>query len=437
MAKTVVMPQMGYDMDAGTLLRWLKQEGERVARGEPIAEIETDKVNLEIESFEEGVVRKHLVAEGQTVPVGEPIAIVGEPDEPIDLPAAAGAPRAAPAAAQASAPAAPGPADGVASAPQPEPVSQVAERAPGERVRASPLVRRLAAEHGIDLRTITGTGPGGRIVKEDILPLIGRPAELAAPAAPAPVAAPAAVAAAPAAPTAEAALPGMPPSEVRDLSRMRKTIARRMTESFQAPHFYVTTTVDMGAALAFREQVNEQLEPEQKVSINDLIVKATALALRKFPMLNASFAGEQVRIYQRIDIAIAVAVEGGLISPFIPDTDHKTLGEIARISKDLIERARSGGLRPEEYQGGTFTISNLGMYDVESFIAVINPPQAGILAVGSIRKEPVYREGTFVPVDLMRITISADHRVTDGAEAARFLAEVRRYLETPMLLAVS
>lgn len=214
-------------------------------------------------------------------------------------------------------------------------------------------------------------------------------------------------------------------------------VARRMTESFQAPHFYVTTTVDMGAALALREQINEQVEAEQKVSVNDLIVRATALALRKFPMLNASFAGDQVRVYERIDIAIAVAVEGGLITPFIPDTDRKSLGEIATITKDLIQRAREGGLRPEEYQGGTFTISNLGMYDVESFIAVINPPQAGILAVGSIRKEPVYQDGVFVPVDLMRITISADHRVTDGAEAARFLAEVKRYLEKPMLLAIS
>lgn len=443
MAKTVVMPQMGYDMDAGTLLRWLKQEGERVERGEPIAEIETDKVNLEIESFESGVVRKHLVSEGATVPVGQAIAIVGDPDEPIDVPETPAQTEAT--VPEAGTPAAPSPTDGVREAPQPEPqpqpVAQVVERAPGERVRASPLVRRLAAEHGIDLSTVAGSGPGGRIVKEDIMPLIGRPAAPAAapePAAPAePAAAPAAPAAPVAAPAAVAAPPGAPPSELRDLSRMRQTIARRMTESFQAPHFYVTTTVDMGAALALREQINEQVEAEQKVSVNDLIVRATALALRKFPMLNASFAGDQVRVYERIDIAIAVAVEGGLITPFIPDTDRKSLGEIATITKDLIQRAREGGLRPEEYQGGTFTISNLGMYDVESFIAVINPPQAGILAVGSIRKEPVYQDGVFVPVDLMRITISADHRVTDGAEAARFLAEVKRYLEKPMLLAIS
>lgn len=230
-----------------------------------------------------------------------------------------------------------------------------------------------------------------------------------------------------------------PESELRELSRMRKTIARRMTESFQAPHFYVTATVEMGKALDFRRQINEQVEGPQKVSVNDLIVKAAALGLRKFPNLNASFAGEQVRLYQRIDVAMAVAVEGGLISPFIPDTDHKPLGQIAAMSKNLIERARNGGLKPEEYQGGTFTVSNLGMYDVESFIAVINPPQAAILAIGTIKKEPVWGvdEDEFVPRDIMRLTISADHRVTDGAEAARYLTEVKRLLEKPMLLAVS
>lgn len=319
------------------------------------------------------------------------------------------------------------------------PSDQVVERAPGERVRASPLVRRLAAEHGIDLTTVRGTGPGGRIVKDDIMPLLGRPQPTPAPAPEAPAAAPAAPAApAPAAaPMAATAPAGAPESELVDLPRIRQTIARRMTESFQAPHFYITNTVDMGKALAFREEINAQVDGPQKVSVNDLIVKAVALALRKFPSLNASFAGDQVRLYKRIDVGIAVALDGGLITPVIPDTDNKSLGAIAAMSKDLIERARGGGLRPEEYQGGTFTVSNLGMYGVESFVAVINPPQAAILAIGTINKEPVYRDGEFVPVDIMRMTISADHRVTDGAEAARFLAEVKRYLEKPMLLAVS
>lgn len=441
MAKTVVMPQMGYDMDAGTLLRWLKQEGETIGRGEPIAEIETDKVNLEIESFDGGIVHKHLVTEGETVPVGQPIAIIGEPGEVIDepsKPASAGA-----ATSQASQPAAPAATNGVQSTTTLDGTTdQVFERAPGERVRASPLVKRLAAEHGINLHAIRGTGPGGRIVKADILPHVGRPAATPIPPTLAP-SAPEVGRVAPAAQVAPRPAPSVAPvaspaSETRDLTRIRKTIARRMSESFQqAPHFYITMPVDMGKALRLRQEINEQVEAPQKVSINDLVVKASALALRKFPVLNASYAGESIQVHQRIDISIAVALEEGLISPFISDTDHKPLGEIAAASKDLIERARNGGLTPEEYQGGTFTISNLGMYGIESFSAIINPPQVAILAVGGITKEPVYQDDQFVPADIMRVTISADHRVTDGAEAARFLAELKHLLESPMLLVVS
>lgn len=423
MAKPIVMPQMGYDMTEGTILRWLKREGDRVERGEPIAEIETDKVNLEIESFESGVLLKLVAQEGQTIPVGQPIAIVGEPGEQVE---AASAPAAA---------AADGKARRQEKADQPvgAPVAPTAEavagRAPGERVRASPLVRRLAAEHGIDLSQLRGSGPGGRIVKEDILPLIGRPAA-------APAAAPRPEVEAPPAPV----IPGLPEFELVDLSRMRQTIARRMAESHQqAPHFYVTTVVEMDAALALRKQINEQVDDEaEKVSITDMLVKACALALRKHRGLNASFAGTQLRVYKRIDIAIAVAVENGLITPYIVDADHKPLGEIARLSKDLINRARAGELRPEEYQGGTFTISNLGMYGlVEHFTAVINPPQAAILAVGSIIKEPVYRaDGELVPSQRMRLTLATDHRVADGVAAAQFLSEVKHLLEHPMLLLV-
>jgi pyruvate dehydrogenase E2 component (dihydrolipoamide acetyltransferase) len=440
MAKTVVMPQMGYDMDAGTLLRWLKQEGETIDRGEPIAEIETDKVNLEIEAFDGGVVHKHLVTEGETVPVGEPIAIIGEPGEVIDEPSIPAAAEAA--ASQPSQPATPAATNGAGTTTLDGTADQVFERAPGERVRASPLVKRLAAEHGIDLHAIRGTGPGGRIVKADILPHVGRPATTPVPSAPAP-SAPEVGRVAPVTQVAPAPAPivapvASPTSETRDLTRIRKTIARRMSESFQqAPHFYITMPVDMGKALRLRQEINEQVEAAQKVSINDLVVKATALALRKFPVLNASFAGESIQIHQRIDISIAVAIEEGLISPFIPDTDHKPLGAIAAASKDLIERARHGGLKPEEYQGGTFTISNLGMYGIESFSAIINPPQVAILAVGSVTKEPIYQDGQFVPADIMRVTISADHRVTDGAEAARFLAELKHLLEQPMLLVVN
>jgi pyruvate dehydrogenase E2 component (dihydrolipoamide acetyltransferase) len=316
----------------------------------------------------------------------------------------------------------------------------VLERAPGERVRASPLVRRLAAEHGIDLSRVRGSGPGGRIIKVDITPLIGQP-QPAPSTVPAPQAAPsqAAPAAQPeAAPALAAAAAGMPEFEVRDLSRIRRTIARRMAESFQqAPHIFITMKIDMGKAMELREQVNAQVDDPQKVSVNDLVLKATALALRKFPMLNASFAGEQVRVYKRIDVGFAIALEGGLISPFIPDADNKPLGQLAAMTKDLVRKAREGGLKPEEYQGGTFTVSNLGMYGVDEFQAVINPPQAAILAVGTISKEPVFRDGQFKPADIMKVTVSADHRVTDGAEVARYMQELKRLLETPMLLLVS
>jgi pyruvate dehydrogenase E2 component (dihydrolipoamide acetyltransferase) len=435
MAKEVLMPRMGYDMDEGTLLRWLKGIGDTIERGEPIAEIETDKTNLEIESFEGGVIHKFLIEEGDTVPVGQAIAIVGEAGEEIadDAPAASAPEPAAPEpepTAEAEEPAVTASSNGAA-----QQQTQQIDRKPGERVRASPLVRRLAAEHGLDLQQIGGTGPGGRIIKDDVLPLIGKPQAPAAQpqAAPATQEAPA--------PAAEAFSQDGVEADIQDLSRLRKTIARRMTESFtQQPHFYVSNAIDMGKAMELRKQINAEVEDDQqKVSVNDLIVKATALALRKFPMLNATYAGDQVKVFKRIDINIAIAVENGLVSPFIPDADNKPIGQIAAISKDLAKRAREGGLTPEEYQGGTFTTSNLGMFDVDRFIAIINPPQAGILAIGSIKTEAVWDEEReeFAPKQIMNATISADHRVTDGVAAAEFLQEVKRLLQNPMLLLVS
>jgi pyruvate dehydrogenase E2 component (dihydrolipoamide acetyltransferase) len=440
MAKEVLMPRMGYDMDEGTLLRWLKQVGDSVERGEPIAEIETDKTNLEIESYESGVIHQLLIEEGQTVPVGQAIAVVGAPGEEVAESEATAEKEAEPAetpATEAARPAAP---QATANGAEQQPAPQVVDREPGERIRASPLVRRLAAEHDIDLSQVRGTGPGGRIVKDDVMPLVGRPAAEPAEKAEEPEAAPQPVAA-----TAEPRpTPALGPdgveSEVLDLPRIRRTIGRRMSESFtQAPHFYVTSSVDMGKALELRKQINSEVEDEQKVSVNDLVVKAVALALRKFPMLNAAYQDGQVRLFKRIDVNIAIGIEGGLISPFIPDTDNMPLGQIAARSKDLIRRARDGKLTPEEYQGGTFTTSNLGMFDVDYFTAIINPPQAAILAVGTIQKSPVWddEDEEFVPKDMMKITISADHRVTDGIGAAEFLREVKRLLEQPMLLLVS
>ena len=467
---TVIMPKMGDGMDEGTLLRWLKEVGQDVTEGEPIAEIETDKVSIEIEATEGGVFTKMLVGEGDTVPVGTPIATIGEEavtgaaDDataaepaaaeaaPVDAEAAtttngrepakreeAAVARAAPAEAtqSAAAPVSQPPTADDAKSEQQEGAAPAAGS--GERLRASPLVKRLAAEHGIDLQGVAGSGPGGRIVKDDISHLLTG----ASPAAAAPAAEPAAEAPADAAPTRQAAAPAAgstrPPGTPRELSRIRRSTGRRMAESKRnAPHFYVTSEVDMAPAAAFREQVNSQVTDDaSQVSFNDLIVKACALALRDFPNLNTSYEDDRLIDHPSIDINVAVAIEGGLIAPFIPNADEKSLGTIARMAKDLIGRARNGGLTPEEFQGGTFTVSNLGMYDVEEFIGVINPPQAAILAVGSIKETPVVASGKIVVGQRMNITLSADHRVSDGAEVARCLQAIKHFLENPMLLALS
>jgi pyruvate dehydrogenase E2 component (dihydrolipoamide acetyltransferase) len=453
---TVIMPKMGDGMEEGTLLRWLKAVGDEIEAGDPIAEIETDKVTIEIEAADSGKLTQTLVAEGATVPIGTAIATIGEEvaaeaaapaaqPEPVAV-AAAPAQQAAPAAPveqPAPAPAAPTPSVTIGGVSEETGVT----RGSGERLRASPLVKRLAAEHEIDLAGIAGTGPGGRIVKDDLTPYLtgAKPKPVAAPAAapapalqPEPVAATAAPAAKPAA-AAPVTPAGRPAGVARDLSRIRKTTGKRMAESKQAiPHFYVTSTIDMAAAIAFREQVNAQIEdPASKVSYNDLVIKAAALSLREFPNLNSSLEGETLYDHANIDINIAVAIDGGLIAPFVADADQKSLGTIARSAKDLIKRAREGGLQPAEYQGGTFTISNLGMYDVSEFIAIINPPQAAILAIGSIAELPVVKDGELTVGHRMKISLSVDHRVSDGAEAALFLASVKKYLQNPMLLALS
>ncbi len=450
---TMIMPKMGDGMEEGTLLRWLKQVGEEITAGDPIAEIETDKVSLEIEATESGTFSKSLVEEGATVPIGTPIALIGE-EAPADAPAEAAAPAAAAAAAAPEPAAASANGHAPAAAPEPVPAAapvaaaaapQVVDRAPGERLRASPLVRRLAEEHDLDLSQIAGSGPGGRIVKDDVMPFVSgeKPAprrDPAAAVAAAPAAAPApAQAAAPVAAPVYAAPAGRPDGEVREMSRIRKTTGKRMSEAKQViPHFYVTVEVDMGAAVAFREQINAQIEEKEgKVSFNDFVVKAAALALREYPNLNQSLNGDTLYTHANIDVNLAVAIEGGLIAPFIPDADQKSLGTIARMSKDLAGRARNGGLLPEEYQGGTFTISNLGMFDVDEFIAIINPPQAAILAVGSIREQPVVVDGELAVGHRMKLSLSADHRITDGAEVARFLGVVKKFLQNPVLLAIS
>jgi len=450
----VIMPKMGDAMEEGTLLKWLKNPGDEVAEGDPIAEIETDKVTLEIEASEAGFLTNTLVEEGDTVPIGTAVATIGGEDEvgqgapatagvePDEAPVADDAPVSAAAdqdqeveqgagdttqeAASSDAAAAPAQADSLAATPQP------VERAEGERLRASPIVKRLAGEHDIDLNQVNGTGPGGRIVKADIADFVSGAKQ--APQAAAPAASSTQQASAQAAPT-QAASKGA----AVNVSKMKQRTGERMTESKRdIPHFYVSTVVDMTAAMNFRTQSNASLEESGgKVSVNDLIVKATALALVDNPTINRSYVDGQLLQHETIDINMAVAVDGGLIAPFVPNADQKSLGSIARIAKDLGGRAREGGLKPEEYQGGTFTISNLGMFDVDEFIAVINPPQAAILAVASVREQPVVRDGRIVVGQQMKLTLAADHRALDGAEVAIFLQSVKRYLEHPMLLALS
>ncbi len=422
MATTVTMPKMGFDMVEGKLLRWLKKVGEPVKAGEPLAEIETEKVNIEFEAPASGVLKAVLIAEGTTVPVGTPIAIVAAPDELVESPTAAPAaperpPRPTPAPAAPSAPLSPAPAPaGALTLP------------PSGRVKASPLARRLAREAGIDLREIPGTGPGGRVVKRDV----DRYLQARAPAV-APLPPPAAVPIPTPAPTpAPAPVPTAVP-----VSPLRQAIARRTTASKQtAPHFYVTVEVDMGEAMAWRARINEALGERGKLTVNDMVVKAAALALREFPALRSSYQESGIIRHEAIHIGIAVALEEGLITVVLRDADRKPLAQIARESKELVERARSGRVRPEDVEGSVFTVSNLGMFDVEHFIAIINPPEAAIMAVGSVREVPVVKNGQLAIGQRMKVTVSADHRVTDGAEVARFLQAFRRYLENPLLLLV-
>ncbi|MGH2349617.1 MAG: dihydrolipoamide acetyltransferase family protein [bacterium] len=397
----VIMPKMGDAMTEGKVLRWMKRPGDPVAKGEPIAEIETDKVNVDLEAEDGGVLLQIVVGEGETVDVGSTIAVIGKPGQKVE-------PRAKPEPAKAE-PQPPRPAAAPAAA-------QAAKT--DERVKASPVARKLAADSGIELSTIRGTGPDGRITKEDVEAAVatGRPAP---PATPAPV-------------------PAGAEYDEQPLTKIRQTIAKRMLDSKQqAPHFYVTITVAMDEALRVRRQLNTAATDQGKISVNDLVLRAAALALRSFPNLNAAFVDGRLRRHRRINLAVAIALPDGLIAPVIHDVDRKSLAEIADAAKSLGERARSGRLRGEDYEGGTFTVSNLGMYDVDNFVAIINPPHAAILAVGSAQPRPVVRNGQVTAATTMTLTISADHRVTDGAEAARFLGEVKRLLENPVLLLTS
>ena len=492
MATELNMPQMGYDMQEGTLVRWLKAVGDEVSLGDPVAEIETDKAVVEFESTAEGVLLELLVEEGTTVAVGEVIALVGAAGEDVaveDSPAV----------------------DAVEPEEASEPDDSEEEAVPMEReeppqtaiplpasasgIRVSPVARRLAAERGIDLTTIEGTGPGGRILREDVIAAadaaalapepeadgFGEPDEVGAshpeevvaeadaevaeePVAEADaevveevVAEPDAevveeVVAEPDAEVAEEVVAepdavedeepvdhpevavGLPDG-VTPLSRMRQQIARVTTTSKTTiPHFYVTTDIDMTESMALRRQINDSLEGEMRVSVNDLVIKACVGALKRHPNLNSTFTDEGIRVHESINIGIAISVEDGLIMPAILDCADKSLSEISAASQDLALRSQSGTLQPDEYTGGTFSISNMGMFDVTSFVAIIQPPQAAVLAVGTVQKRPVVQGGEIVVRAMMSATLSVDHRVSDGAEGAQFVADVKRQLESPLRL---
>jgi pyruvate dehydrogenase E2 component (dihydrolipoamide acetyltransferase) len=428
MATEILMPALSPTMEEGTLAKWLVKEGDVVRSGQILAEIETDKATMEFEAVDEGIIGKLLVAEGTAgVKVNTPIAILVEDGETVG-----------------TAPAPTKPVAATAAAPVPAPVAAASPTAPtptGVRVFASPLARRIAAEKGLDLTTVAGSGPHGRIVKADVAGL-ARPASIAA----APVAA--------AAPMAQQtpSLPSVATSataeavarmfadrnyEVVQLDGMRKTIATRLTEAKQTiPHFYLRRSVQLDALLAFRETLNKQLESRSiKLSVNDFIIKACALALQQVPDANAVWAGDRIFRLKPSDVAVAVAIEGGLFTPVLRDAHQKSISTLSAEMKDLAARARTRKLAPHEYQGGSFAISNLGMFGIENFDAVINPPHGSILAVGAGLKTPVVaKDGTITVATVMSMTLSVDHRVIDGALGAEFLKAIIENLENPVAM---
>jgi pyruvate dehydrogenase E2 component (dihydrolipoamide acetyltransferase) len=496
MATQVVMPKLSPTMEEGQLSRWLKKEGEKVSIGEPLAEIDTDKATMEAQALASGVLRKILVEEGSTVPLGAIIAIIGEPDEDISglvseaaSPAsqaenkeriedstqgrAYGAPdelaQVVPGGERTQATVKGAPIDGDVGGQPSTPVDAGVEKQPSEvsaqpataggaeqaqgngrgaqqpggRLIVSPIAARMAAEAGINLQTLSGSGPGGRIVKRDIEEAIShastqpateaRQQPAATPQAEQPRAAAAVAQQAPQ-PYTSPAVEGASPYRDEPLTTMRATIAKRLVSSIgPVPHFFLTTEIEMDRAAELRRQLNE-LDAELKVSINDLIIKVIAAALIQHPAVNASFQEKAIRHYERADIGVAVAVEEGLITPVIRAANTKSLGQISREVRELAERARARRLKPEEYTGATFSISNLGMFGIDEFTAVINPPEGGILAVGAMQPKPVVRDGEIVVRQMMRVTMSCDHRVIDGATGAKFLQTVKKILENPLFL---
>ena len=438
MATQVVMPKLSPTMEEGQLARWLKKEGDKVSMGEPLAEIDTDKATMEMQALSNGVLRKILIQEGESAPLGQPIAIIGEADEDIsDLlkTASAAKPAQATAAPEKLPESDAAPVVEATPRDQGEPAPSTStdakkpqgSAAPTGRILISPIAARMAAEAGLDLQSLRGSGPGGRIVKSDI-----EAAKTQKPAAPARKLPPLSALRT----TQPGAVHG--PSAYRDepLSEMRRTIARRLVSSLgPIPHFFLTSEIDMERAADTRRSINE-LYPDAKVSINDLIIKVAAVTLIQHPQVNASFQDKTVRYYEHADIGVAVATENGLITPIVRAAELKSLVEIAGEVHALAERARARKLKPEEYTGATFSISNLGMFGIEEFTAVINPPEGAILAVGAMAPKPVARDNQIAIRQTMRVTMSCDHRVIDGAVGAKFLQTFKQIMENPLYLFV-
>ncbi len=422
MAETINMPKLGFDMAEGTLVRWVKQVGENINKGDVLAEIETDKATVEVESPAGGVVLQLIVNQGDVVPVNAPIAVVGVAGEKVDAPLVeSGKQKADVKSDEKPAPQPQGKTDSAPQAlstPQP-PVSSLQS----PEIKASPLAKKIARDNNINLAQLQGTGPGGRVVRKDVESALsgGQMSKVS---------------------SLQSPISSLPivishEDEVVQLTKLRQAIARRMTESkTSVPHFYVSHEYKMDAVMAMRKQINEYLPDNEKLSVNDFIVKAVALALREFPNLNATFAGDKVVRHGAVNVGVAVAVTGGLLTVVTKNTDQLPLRQISGDVKQKVARARDGKVKPDDIEGSTFSISNLGMYDVENFIAIVNPPEAAILAVGSAREVPVVDNGEIKAGWRMKATVSVDHRVSDGAEAAQFMQSLAKYLETPALMLV-
>ena len=439
MAEVVNMIALSPTMDEGTLAEWRKSEGDEIAEGEVLADVETDKATMEMESWYDGTLLKLLAEPNDAVAVGDPIAIIGQPDEDIsDLLADLESGGGGAAQAEAPEPQESEPADEAEAEPadeaEAEPTGAPAADKSNGRLRASPLARRIAADKGVELGNIAGSGPSGRIIRQDVETYIEEgPSEPAAPAAEAPAAPKVEV------PAEITEAPDLPGEEV-PLSQMRKTIAKRLRASWQTtPHFALTVDIDMAETMARRSTINDELEAagrETKLSVNDFIVKAAAEALVEYPKVNVSFQGDHLVQFDPVNVGVAVAVEDGLVTPTIRDADQKSLSRISSETRELARKARDKELMPEDYADGTFTVSNLGMFGIDHFMAVINPPQAAILACGAVEETPIVEDGELAVGTRMKVTLSCDHRAVDGAMGAEFLQHLKRLLENPVLLTV-